>query len=135
MVKDKKMKFPKLPTYPGGSEELKKFIHTSLRYPKEALYHKIEGFVLVEYHVSDYGNVMDARIIKGLGYGCDEEALRIVKLLSYDRAKNRGVIITSNMKIKINFKLPIQPPISYKYKAKEDIPNKSSGSISYTIKF
>lgn len=135
MTKDKKMKFPKLPTYPSGAEGLKKFIQANLHYPKDAIDHKIEGFVFVEYHVSDYGDVLDARVIKGLGYGCDEEALRIVKLLSYEKAKNRGVIITSNMKIKINFKLPIQSQITYSYKTSETSINKSSSTISYSIKF
>ncbi len=96
----------KYPTFKGGKEALEKFVKEHLKYPEAALENKIEGTVEVAYTVNGLGKVVDAKIIEGLGYGCDEEAIRLVKLLPYQKAVNRGFKTTSNKKIKIHFKLP-----------------------------
>jgi TonB family protein len=102
-------KFIKLPTLGGGREVLRNFIREHLRYPKEALENKIEGDVIIEYHVNGKGEVSDANVIHGIGYGCDAEALRLVMMLRYQAVKNRGMKVTTNNKIKIPFRLPINP--------------------------
>ena len=137
MKKPKKDKnFIKLPKYLGGSATFKKFITDNLRYPKEALENKIEGVVHLKYDVNYLGEVIRAKVIKGLGYGCDEESLRLVKMLKYEKSKNRGLRVTAKMKTKINFKLKKQPvKIKYKYipKAQEIKESTKSGIYNYTI--
>jgi TonB family protein len=103
--KKKKKHFVKLPVYAGGSADFKRFIYDNLVYPEEALEKGIEGSVYLSFTVDDTGKVIDARVTKGLGYGCDEEALRLVRMLRYEKVKNRGVIVKSNMRIRIDFKL------------------------------
>lgn len=98
-------KFLKLPHLDGGKELLKKFIRENLEYPKEALEKGIEGDVIVKYKVSGKGEVSDAEIVKSLGHGCDEEALRLVSMLSYMSVKNRGVRVITDNKIKIPFRI------------------------------
>jgi TonB family protein len=97
--------FFKTPTYRGGNAAIKEFISENLQYPKEALDAKIEGTVEVAYVVDGLGTVVEAKIKNGIGHGCDEEALRLVKSLVFEKAINRGYKTTSKRNIKIHFKL------------------------------
>ena len=112
MDQNKKKKFLDLPRYGGGKEEFNKFIAANLRYPKAAMEAKIEGKVLVEYEIDDNGIVHNPRVLRSLGYGCDEEALRLVSMLRFKKVKNRGVRVRVKTKTDIHFKLP-QTLISY----------------------
>lgn len=133
----KKKKFLNLPQYTGGKKAFIDFIQKNIRYPKEALQAGVEGRVLVEYEISDNGIVLNSRVVKGIGYGCDEEALRLVNLLQYEKVKNLGVRVKTNTKTFINFKLPSQ--ITYTVtasKIEEKKPDKPiSNTYGYTIKF
>jgi TonB family protein len=102
----KRKDFIKMPEYPGGKEALGKFITDNLRYPAEAVKNQIEGRVLISFDVDHNGVVSMEKVIKGIGYGCDEEALRIVKLMIYNKTHNRGVRVKKTMRIRIDFKLP-----------------------------
>lgn len=102
----KEKKFLNLPKYPGGSKAFKRFIHDNMIYPEEALTNKIEGDVYVKFRVNNLGNVIEAEVTRGIGYGCDDEALRLVKLLKYEEARNRGVRVASTIRTRIRFKLP-----------------------------
>jgi len=78
--------FIRIPGYPGGNTALEKFVKQNLKYPKEALEKRIEGTVQVDYDFNHKGKITKAIVSKGLGHGCDEEALRLVKLLRYKNA-------------------------------------------------
>ncbi len=142
-MKRSKKKFLKRPEYPGGKEAFKKYIKENLRYPEEALQKRIEGTIQLMAEIDDNGNVGEVSIEKGLGYGCDEEAVRLIKNVQFGGVKNRGVRLKSKKKFRIEFKLPPQTKqkTSYNYsynktqdtKPKENLPNKKPG-YSYTIK-
>ena len=132
--------FLRTPGFPGGDAALKKFVTKNLRYPEEAKAAKIEGKVTVGYQVNDNGVVLNAHILKGLGHGCDEEALRIIKLMRFEKVKNRKVRVKVTRRTSINFRLP-SLKINYTVsstkkpaatKAKTDSGDKKSG-YSYTI--
>ncbi len=111
MKKEKKPEqFIRHPGYPGGNEAMRKFIKENLRYPEEALKNNVEGIVAVKYEIDHNGKVISAKIKSGLGYGCDEEALRVVKMLKFGSAKHKGMRVTFNKTININFRLPAAPP-------------------------
>lgn len=141
----KKKKFLALPKYPGGSSAFKRFLSDNLSYPDEALQNKIEGDVYVKFRVSDLGVVIEAHIEKGLGHGCDEEALRVVRLLRYESVKNRGIRVQSSMRTKIPFRLSkTRPAVQVVYAApavekknipEEKVPDKKSTVYSYTIHY
>jgi TonB family protein len=138
----KKKKFLDLPRYGGGNEEFKKFIASNLRYPKAALEASIEGKVLVEYEIDDNGFVHNPRVLRSLGYGCDEEAVRIVGLLRFKKVKNRGVRVRVNTKTNIVFRLPrtrITYSVTSKEEKKKDEPgdqkNIEPTTYGYTINF
>lgn len=99
--------FIKKPIYPGGSAALRKFIKENLKYPKEALKNKIEGTIFIKYTVDHKGKVIETKVVKGIGHGCDAEAERIMKLLQFEIPKNpRKLRVTFHQKTQITFKLP-----------------------------
>jgi protein TonB len=102
----KKKNFLKIPTFPGGKEAYRNFIRENVKYPEQALANKVEGLVFVTYTVDNIGNIVDVEITKGIGYGCDEEAERVIRLMKYEPARNRGVRMKVEMKTRIHFHLP-----------------------------
>jgi len=67
--------------FPGGVDSLMMFVYSNLVYPTQALKEKIEGRVVCNFVVEKDGTISDIKILRSLGYGCDEEAIRIVKLM------------------------------------------------------
>jgi TonB family protein len=117
-----KKKFLNLPKYLGGSKAFKDFIAENLHYPEEAIKANAEGSVIVEYDIHDSGNVSNPRVLKGIGFGCDEEAVRLISLLQFEKVNNRGVRVKLTSKTSINFRLPkasINYTISYVPKTDE----------------
>ncbi len=139
--------FLKMPHIHGNREQLKEFLKNNLTYPKAAIENKIEGDIIISYKVSDNGDVFNPVIKKGLGYGCDEEAIRLVKMIQYDAVKNRGVRVTAHSKIKIPFRLPKEKKqqkikmvytqsVSKEKKEKQESKEKApKTTYNYTIKF
>jgi TonB family protein len=125
-----KKRFLNLPKYIGGSEAFKKFIAENLRYPAAALEAKVEGSVIVEYDISDDGLVYNPHVLKGVGYGCDEEAARLIGLLRFEKVKNRGVRVKMTTKTTIHFRLP-GVNISYSISEKTKPEQKDSGPVTY----
>ncbi len=101
----KPKKFLQRPDYPGGRKAIHEFIKANLQYPEDALAQQLEGVVTVAYQVTDEGEVESARIVKGLSPTCNEEALRLVKMLQYSKVYNHGVRLKSNHKINIRFQI------------------------------
>ena len=131
------------PFYKGGQDALKAFIKANLRYPDEAKREKIEGQVVAAYDVDDRGVVKQIRILESLGHGCDEEVVRLLNLLKYEKAFNNKRNVTIHRKIKVDFKLPAavnlkNRQINYQLVAKnpkEDKKEQKTKSISYTLKY
>lgn len=139
MKKERKEKhFIKNPYYEGGLEAMRTFVRKHKKYPKAALENKIEGSVRVRYKIDYKGNVVDAKVIAGLGYGCDEEAMRVVKLLKFHVPKNHVNKLHFHKIVNVHFKLPKQKPqpkLSYQISNKKKLEQASrkSGSYTYTI--
>ena len=141
----KERKFLNLPTYPGGGKALVKFLIENQKYPDEAAKNKIEGLVYIGFDVDHMGRVSSPKVIHGLGFGCDEEAIRLVKLLKYNSSYNRGVRVKKRMRLKIPFTLrPEKLSLMYSYienqesdaePGKENEERKDNDTYGYTIKF
>ena len=131
-----KKRFLNLPKYIGGSEAFKEFIAGNVHYPEDALEAKIEGSVIIEYDILDDGIVDNPRVLKGLGYGCDEEAIRVIGLLRFEKVKNRGVRVKMTTKTTLHFRLPAVN-ISYTFSGKKEPEQKKEGPVmyDYTINF
>lgn len=70
-----------MPEYPGGDEARLKFLADNIQYPKEAKERGISGTVYVTFVIDTKGLLTDAKIMRGIGGGCDEEVLRILALM------------------------------------------------------
>lgn len=69
-----------LPQFPGGGQGFAKFLSEHIRYPAEARANNIKGRVFAQFIVETDGSLSNLRIVRGLGYGTDEETLRVLKL-------------------------------------------------------
>lgn len=68
-----------MPEFEGGERALSNFLSSNLRYPVVALENGVQGRVIVRFAVDRDGGISDVSVLKGIGSGCDEEAVRIVK--------------------------------------------------------
>jgi len=94
------------PVYPGGVTAMRKFVTANLKYPQEALTAKVEGTVTIRYSLDYRGKVIETKVKKSLGHGCDEEAVRVVKLLRFDVPQARKKKVRIHQDVSIHFKLP-----------------------------
>ena len=95
-----------MPMFRGGERKLMEFIGSNVVYPKEAIDAGIEGKVFVEFYIEKDGTVSDAKVLRGIGYGCDEEALRVIGLMpKWFPGKQRGHAVRVRYTLPINFKL------------------------------
>lgn len=100
----------KQPVYPGGRKALDEYIRQNLQYPEGALENKIQGTVSVDYDIDIFGEVIAAKIKHGIGHGCDEEALRLVRSLKFSKKRYQGMHVVFHQNLNIHFRLPGPPP-------------------------
>jgi len=67
-----------MPKFADGQEAMYQFIYSNLKYPELAKKNEISGQVIVQFVVSKEGEIKNAKVVRGLGSGCDEEALRLI---------------------------------------------------------
>ncbi len=119
------------PVYPGGITAMKKFVAANLKYPPEAIKAKAEGTVVIRYGLNYTGKVTDVKVKKGIGYGCDEEAMRVVKLMKFTVPQSSKKKVRIHQDINIHFKLPKpKPKPKPTTKGKTTIAYTQSGSLS-----
>ncbi|MBK8847342.1 MAG: TonB family protein [Bacteroidetes bacterium] len=91
--------------YPGGPEELRKFILSEMKYPELCLEKGIEGVVQMQLDVDNKGNTSNIKIKSGVHELIDAEAMRIASLLKFAKTHNRGVRITFHETLNIQFSI------------------------------
>lgn len=97
----------------GGMPRLYEYVAANLKYPAEARMKGIEGRVFLEFTVNKDGTVSDIRTLKGIGGGCDEEAINVMQgSPKWIPAKQRGLNVRQRMVMPINFSLGSGNPIS-----------------------
>jgi TonB family protein len=90
----------------GGITQYFAFLAENLKYPKEAVDNKIQGRVFTEFVVNIDGTLSDIKILKGIGNGCDEEALRVLKLdYKWTPGQQRGKPVKQKMIMPVAFAL------------------------------
>lgn len=95
------------PRFPGGDEARLWFLRKTVRYPETALKASIQGIVLVVFIIEIDGSVSNVGVDKGIGGGCDEEAVRVVKLMpKWEPARRAGKPVRIVVRIPIIFRLP-----------------------------
>lgn len=95
-----------MPTFPGGMEALAKYLATNLHYPSAARNAQIQGRVFVNFIIENDGSVTSANILRGIGGGCDEEALRVVSQMPrWTPGRQNGIPVRVSFNLPVNFKL------------------------------
>lgn len=92
-----------MPEFPGGEEARIKFLRDNIKYPQMARESGIQGTVYVTFVVEIDGRVTGVRVLRGIGGGCDEEAVRVVKAMPrWIPGKQRG------KPVRVQFNMPIK---------------------------
>jgi TonB family protein len=96
----------KMPSYPGGQDAMSKFLVEHIKYPEVAMKNNVQGKVFVTFVVRTDGSLTDAKVLRGIGGGCDEEALRVVKLMpKWNPGEQTGKLVDVQFNLPIKFAL------------------------------
>ena len=96
-----------LATPAGGRGAFKQYLETNMHYPEQALANEVEGKVTIQFTVESSGRVTDFKVLKGLGYGCDEEVIRLIKNgPKWQPSKRADEPVKDNVKVRMKFRLP-----------------------------
>jgi TonB family protein len=91
----------------GGKKAYDRYLQNSIRYPQQALDNKVKGRVTVQFTVRSDGSLDEFNVIKGLGYGCDEEVMRLVKEgPKWSPTTEDSVPVDSEVRVRVKFALP-----------------------------
>jgi len=94
------------PEFPGGEEARQSFLEENLRYPTMAREAGIQGTVFVTFVVETDGSVTDVRVLRGIGGGCDQEAIRVVEMMPrWEPGRQRGQPVRVQFNMPIRFRL------------------------------
>lgn len=94
------------PNPPGGMQGWNEYLRANLTYPSEAKSMGIEGTVIIAFVINSDGSISNPEILRGIGGGADEEALRVVQNSpNWEPAKQRGKKVNSRMRLPVRFKL------------------------------
>jgi protein TonB len=94
------------PSFMGGASEMYKFLGKTLNYPSAAQRANVGGRVYMSFVVEKDGSITDVHVLKGIGFGCDEEATRAVKLMpKWIAGKQNGRNVRVRFTIPVTFKL------------------------------
>ncbi|WP_018617829.1 M56 family metallopeptidase [Spirosoma luteum] len=97
------------PEFQGGMAALGPYLQRNLKYPAAAQKANVQGRVFVNFIVSKTGEVSDVRILKGIGFGADEEAIRVVQSMPrWKPAMQSGKLVNVRFNLPINFELDDQ---------------------------
>ena len=92
--------------FPGGLGALGKYLQKNLKYPAAAQRANVSGKVYVQFVVNTDGSIQNVDVIKSVGFGCDEEAVRVIKSVPrWTPGKQSGRPVRSRFTIPINFQL------------------------------
>jgi len=94
-----------MPEPVGGYEGFYKTLSKNIKYPKRASIDEITGKVFVSFVVNEKSELSDLKVVKGIGSGCDEEAIRVIGLTKWKAGKQRGKPVKVRMMQTINFRI------------------------------
>jgi protein TonB len=93
-----------MPQFPGGEKEMMKFIKNNLRYPTIAAEMGVSGTVIVNFVVDRDGKITRIKVVRGIGAGCDEEAVRVLgKMPAWSPGKQGGRAVLVSYTVPFKF--------------------------------
>lgn len=95
-----------MPEFPGGPEKLLEYLNENLRYPEMARENDIQGRVYVQFVVEPDGSISNVEVIRSIGGGCDEEAVRLVQNMpKFKPGKMNGYPVRVQYTVPVKFML------------------------------
>jgi len=95
-----------MPLFPGGEAARIKFLAENVRYPIQAVENGVQGIIYIGFVVNTDGKLTDITILRGIGSGCDEEAIRVIKKMPHwIPGKQNGNLVDVFLTMPITFKL------------------------------
>lgn len=95
-----------MPQFPGGQDQIPSFFAANIKYPEIARRAGVEGRVFVQFVIGKDGSITQVQVAKGIGAGCDEEAIRVVKMMpKWTPGKQNGRPVLVQVVVPIQFKL------------------------------
>lgn len=98
-----------IPEFPGGFQALMSFLAENIKYPSEARDKNVEGTVVLKFEVAQNGSIENLKVVKAVGSGCDDEALRVMQLMNvkhkWSPGKVKGQAVRTTFTLPIKFKL------------------------------
>jgi periplasmic protein TonB len=94
-----------MPEFNADDDGLQAFIAKNIVYPDSAQKKGIQGTVFAQFIVEKDGSVSNLRIAKGIGYGCDEEVIRVMKKATFKPGTQKGKPVRVRMGMPVKFKL------------------------------
>jgi len=92
-----------MPEFPGGMGALMKYLAENIKYPSLAKESGIQGRVFINFVVEPDGSISNVKVLRGIGGGCDEEAVRVVKSMpKWKPGKQRG------KPVRVSYNLPVK---------------------------
>ena len=92
-----------MPSFPGDDESRVRLLTENIKYPQMAKESGIQGTVYVTFVIDERGRVADVKVLRGIGGGCDEEAIRVVKMMPpWNAGKQSG------KPVRVQFNMPIK---------------------------
>ncbi len=96
-----------MPAFPGGERAMITFLQSRIQYPELAKENEIQGTVYLRFVVESDGKLSGFRLLRSLGYGCDEEALRVARQMpKWKPGKQSGVAVPVYFTVPIRFEIP-----------------------------
>jgi len=95
-------------THPeSGNRSFKQYLERNIRYPEQARINKVEGRVTVQFTVETDGSLTNFIVLRGIGSGCDEELIRLIKEgPKWIPTKKDNVPVQDKAKVRLKFQLP-----------------------------
>lgn len=91
----------------GGRKAFQQYLQEKMNYPEQALENKVEGRVTVQFTVGTSGQLEDFKILKGIGYGCDDEVIRLIKEgPAWSPSKRNAQPVPEKVKVRLKFDIP-----------------------------
>jgi periplasmic protein TonB len=95
-----------MPDFPGGQDELMKYLQKNIKYPEIAQENGISGRVFVQFVVSSNGSISNVQVMRGVDPSLDKEAVRVIRNMpSWKPGKQNGTPVKVQMSVPVNFRL------------------------------
>jgi len=105
------IKLDKEPRFPGGLQALMQYIHAHIHYPDNAFADNVQGVVTILFTVNKEGKATNAVVQKGIGKGCDEEALKLIDAMPlWSPGEYKGRKVDVLYRLPIHFTIPDKIP-------------------------